>query len=107
MEDRVPLTTEQAIAMLPDGDTIHTFRNSIPGVLLGADWERADVLDAIDKATTREIGGPACCAMKHGLVVWTGDSPLFVECREDVDYDAEITEDNPMATHAKGTRHDS
>jgi hypothetical protein len=91
-EQRSILTPEQAKAMLADGESIHTFRSSVPGVLLGADWDRNALMEAIDEAETLEIGGPACRNMNHGLVVWTGDNPLFVQCRDDVDYDAAAKE---------------
>ena len=82
-DTRVLLTAEQAIAMLPDGETIHTFR-SRPGILIGADWERAELIDAIRHAVGRELGGEQCRAFGHGLVVWTDESsPLFVETQQE------------------------
>ncbi len=87
-EQRAILTPEQAKAMLPEGDEIHTFRSYVPGVLLGADWGRDALVEAIDAADTLEIGGPACRNVNHGLVVWTGNDPLFVECRDGMDYEA-------------------
>ncbi len=90
------LTVDEAIAMLPDGESIHTFRASTPNMLVGCDWERQDLLDAIHKTDCLEIGGEMCCGMNHGLVVWTDDNPLFVECREGTDYEKaarEVAED--------------
>ena len=83
-DDKVPLTAEQAISMLPDGESVHTFRD-MPGIMLGADWNRDTLIEAIRNSKC-EVGGKACQGMNHGLVVWT-DGPLFVECREDVDYE--------------------
>jgi hypothetical protein len=84
-DEKVILTEEQALAMLPEGDQIHTFRDG--GIaLLGADWDRADLEQAI-RVNKCEVGGKQCQALNHGLVVWTGDRPLFVECRKGIDYE--------------------
>ena len=54
-DERVILTEEQALAMLPEGDQIHTFRDG--GIaLLGADWNRADLEQAI-RVNKCEVGG--------------------------------------------------
>ena len=34
------ITTEQAIHLLPTGDTVHTFANPAVGIMLGADHSR-------------------------------------------------------------------
>jgi hypothetical protein len=88
-DDKCLLTPDQAIAMLdPDGENIHTLR-SAPLCMLGADWERSDLIKAIRTAAGLEIGGDMCKGMNHGLVVWTErDNPLFVECAKGFDYDA-------------------
>ena len=72
--------------MLPDGETIHTFRSNA-FALFGADWKRSKIEEAIRESTC-EIGGAACCGMNHGLVIHIGDSPLFVECKQGFDYEA-------------------
>lgn len=71
--------------MLPDGDSIHTFRNSVAGVLIGCDWDRDELEETIRECKC-EIGGEACQKANHGLVVWS-DGPLFVECRDGIDYE--------------------
>ena len=87
MDDKVILTAKQALSMLPAGGRIHTFRSNSIG-LMGADWER-DELERAIKVNQCEIGGNRCQAMNHGLVIWTGEAtPLFVECREGLDYDS-------------------
>ena len=75
-EERVVLTPEQAEAMLPDEPYIHTFRQA-GMVLIGADWSRKSILDAIQKHRC-ELAGPAATAMNHGLVIFDGEM-LFVE----------------------------
>lgn len=77
------LTPLQAIALLPDGDTIHTFRNS-DIMLIGCDWKRSEIIKALSEAGPEEIeiGGEQCRRMKHGLVLWQGKRPLFIETKE-------------------------
>ena len=71
--------------MLGDGTSVHTFRQA--GIaLMGVDWTRCEIEQAIHKSVC-ELGGDQCRALNHGLVVHTGGSPLFVECREGLDYD--------------------
>jgi len=80
-DKKAPLTFEEAVAMLPDGDYIHTFRSN-PICLVGADWEREELLEAIKKGRP-EKAGPGATSMGHALAIWTGDEPLFVETREE------------------------
>lgn len=63
------LTAEQAIGILPDGETVHTFYN--PGFgLVGADWGRADILKKIRESDYLELTGPTGKAMEHGLCAY-------------------------------------
>jgi hypothetical protein len=78
-----PISAEQAIAMLPDGDTIHTMC-AARGIALGADWTRKAVIDAlhaarkIHRATgyAREIG--------HGIVIVHNGTPMAIQTRPDI-----------------------
>lgn len=83
--ERVVLNKDQALSMLQDGDEIHTFRSQ-GSVLIGADWSRASILEAIEQNEC-EIGGETCQAMGHGLVIHA-NGPLFVECKQGFDYAA-------------------
>lgn len=58
----------------------HTFRSG-SGILIGADHSLKSLLQSINDAGEEgiEIGGEQCKAMGHGLVIWTGSDPLFVE----------------------------
>lgn len=78
-EQRIWLTAEQAKSLLSKSKFIHTFRSD-PGVLVGADWRRAELIKLIDKLPAEhiEIGGEMCKNMGHGLVIYSG-GPLFVE----------------------------
>lgn len=84
-EQRITLTAEQAIALLPDGDTVHTFRSTTM-CLIGADWSRDKLIEALQSGRI-EIGGEQCRAVYHGLVLHI-DGWLFIETRRDVDWDA-------------------
>jgi len=79
-DERVYLTYEQAAAMLPDGDTVHAFRNTGP-VLLGADWDRASVLEVL-RTGRPELAGEQATSMDHGLVAWDEHGPVFFETRK-------------------------
>ena len=75
--ERTKLTLEQALPMLPPGDSIHTF---IQGgmCLIGADWARGDVVQQIRECGC-ELSGPQAVAMNHGLVTFRGTEPVFIE----------------------------
>lgn len=79
MEDeREPVTYERAVAMIGDGERIHTFRQPMAGMMLGADWDRAEMLRAIEKHGA-ELSGPLATGMKHGLLLIDDLGPLFIE----------------------------
>jgi hypothetical protein len=85
-DERVMLTPEEAIAMLPDSERIHTYRDA--GLaLVGANWDRADILDAIQNNPC-ELGGEHSQKAHHGLVIWVDARPLFVQCNPSTDYAA-------------------
>lgn len=76
-DERVPLTYDQAIAMLPDAERIHTFRGTGP-VMIGADWPRSTLLDAI-REHGAELSGPGATAMGHGMALIDSVGVLFIE----------------------------
>lgn len=67
-EKRHFLTVDEAISILPDGDSIHTFRDAF--ILIGADWSQEDIIDEIKKSDRREITGPGARGSGHGLAVY-------------------------------------
>ena len=76
------INPEDAINLLPEGETVHTFLNS--GMcLVGADWDREELIDKIRSVGYREITGSMARSMNHGLALWSaGDKRgdvLFVE----------------------------
>lgn len=80
------ITTEQAISVLPDGDTVHTFYN--PGFgLVGADWSKEDITDKLRRSDIIELTGPAARGMEHGICAYSKDAKyqsdiLFIETDE-------------------------
>jgi hypothetical protein len=107
ISDRIELTPEQAISMLADDDSIHTFRSAGP-MLLGCDWDRDKLLQAI-RENKCELGGEGCRGMNHGLAV-NVDGWLFVECKSGFDYDAfekQIASGAPVlrGSHIEATGH--
>ena len=81
------ITAEQAISVLPDGDTVHTFYN--PGFgLVGADWSKEDITDKLRRSDIIELTGPAARGMGHGMCVYNKDTKwqsdiLFIETDEE------------------------
>ena len=84
--EKVFLNEEETLSLLPDGDYIHTFLN--PGFgLVGADWERNELVEKIRNSNKLELAGPAARSMGHGLCVYSTDTKyhddiLFVETDE-------------------------
>ena len=68
MSERVYLTPEAAIAMLPEGDTINVKTNPSPGVIVGADWRRPNVEKLIREGKP-ELSGDNATAMGFALAV--------------------------------------
>ena len=83
-EPRIFLTPEQAISLLPEGDIIHTQVGGAIGVMIGADWDREEIIEKINGAYLREIAGPIARSMGHALVLFPAkecyhSDLLFVE----------------------------
>jgi hypothetical protein len=68
---RLFLTPDEAISALPEGEYVH---NTTGGMIrIGVDYTRAGAEEALRTAHKIEIGGPACRAARHPIVMW--DSP--------------------------------
>jgi len=74
----VLLTYDEAVALLPDGRRIHTFLDS-GFALIGADWDRAEVLALLRTTDRREVTGPAAQGMGHGLAAFRDGKPVFIQ----------------------------
>lgn len=94
--NRVFLSYDEAVAMLPDGDPIHTFANPGMNMLVGADWSREHVLELL-KTGAPELAGDAATGMGHGLVAFrvvdtdndTKRDPIFIATKEQPKAEAE------------------
>lgn len=74
-DGKIYLTTEEAIALLPKGDTIHTFYST--GIcLVGGDWDRADILQKLTEVDKIEIAGKQARSMGHGLAAYNDGENL-------------------------------
>ena len=73
------LNPDEAISILKDEDQIHTFRTA-GNILLGADWDRDELIEEIRKAEVREIAGQNAQAMKHGLCIYSMKDGKMVDC---------------------------
>ena len=68
---------DQAVALLPDAERIHTFRGAGP-VMIGADWPRDKLLAHI-REHGAELSGPGATGMGHGMVLIDDIGLLFIE----------------------------
>lgn len=79
-DERETLTFEEAVKRLPDGNYVHTYRQAGP-ILVGADHDRAALLEAMQKADAIDVTGPSAQAMHHGLAIFDDLGALFIETR--------------------------
>ena len=76
--ERVTLTPEQLDAMMPPGEEVHTFMQA-GYAILGAHWNRKEILDAARK-NGAELSGDAATKMRHGAVTWDDEKrAVFIE----------------------------
>ena len=80
------ITAEQAISVLPDGDSVHTFYNSKFG-LISADWGKEDITKKLRRSDIIELTGPTARGMNHGICAYSKDAKyqsdvLFIETDE-------------------------
>ena len=71
------MTKEEAIKMLPEGDIVHTFRNG-GNILMGADWDKDEIIKAMDKYGV-ELSGEVAIRFNHRLVLKDDSGYLFIE----------------------------
>ena len=70
-DDRILLTADEAISLLPEGEYVHNTTGGM--IMIGCDYSRESAEKSLREAVQIEIGGPMCKAMRHPLVTW--DSP--------------------------------
>jgi len=72
------ITPEEAIALLNEGEFIHTFRNP-SGLLIGCDLNRQSLIDRINSNPKNlQIGGDAYRQLNHALIL-EDNGYLFIE----------------------------
>ena len=83
------LSFAEAVKLLPEGETVHTFYN-LPNMLVGADWSLADVLHALAAEGVRiELTGEQARKTGHGMCVHPNKETyyqsdiLFIETDEE------------------------
>jgi hypothetical protein len=80
-EEIILLSYDEAVAMLPDGEQVHTILDA--GITtVGADWDRVRVLTLLRDSPVREVTGPAAQSMGHGLAAYLDGIPVFIETRK-------------------------
>lgn len=82
---KVYITEQEAISILPKGETVHTFYCA--PILIGADWSRSEIIDKLKCSTYRELAGEQAKALNHGLALYNDTAKymsdiLFVETDE-------------------------
>lgn len=84
--ERVFLTFDEAVALIPAKERVHTFTNPAHNVLVGADWDREEILKLMRScpdAECAEVAGAMAQDMGHGIVIRQGHGGLlFVEAAE-------------------------
>lgn len=92
------ITYEEAVSLLPDGESVHTFYNASFG-LIGADWSRDNILDKLRNSEIIELTGSQARSMKHGMCAYNKDTKyqkdiLFIETDSDKLEEFDGGEDN-------------
>lgn len=79
MSDKQFIDFDTAALLLPEKEHIHTFRQA--GIaLIGADWDRIKILDALLHSKI-ELTGPSALKMGHGIAI-DYQGYLFIETDE-------------------------
>lgn len=82
MSDKIyKLTKNEALAILPDKEDIHTFRQGGGNCLIGADWSREEILEMIDE-NQFELTGELATNMGHGMAFQDEFGWIFVETKQ-------------------------
>ncbi len=76
-DEKQPVALKDALAMLPPGDAVHTFRNPA-GFLIGADWNKEAIAEWMLQHEV-ELSGPLASSMGHGLAGFDDDGLMFIE----------------------------
>ncbi|MCR4297544.1 MAG: hypothetical protein NUV75_02140 [Gallionella sp.] len=80
-ENNETVSLEDALLMLSDGEKVHTFRSPGVGIILGADWDRAGLIQAMTDAKEILPTGETAQAIHHGLAIRDKTGLLFIETK--------------------------
>lgn len=85
-DERIFITFEQALSVIPDREEIHTFR-SLPNALFGTDWPKEDIEKKLQESDRIEIAGEMARGMGHGICAcnkgMSMSEVLFIETVEE------------------------
>ncbi len=73
-EDKLIITADEAISLLPEGDRIHNYANPAGGMFIGVDYSRDEAIKHFREAHGIEIAGPYCKSMGHPIAVWSSNT---------------------------------
>lgn len=71
--NRIYLSYDEAVSVLPKGEMIHTFYN-MPTCLIGADWSRAEIENKLMASDYIEVTGEQAQALEHGICAYNKDT---------------------------------
>lgn len=80
-DERVYLTVDEAIRMLPNERLIHTYRQGDGFSLCGAHWTR-DLVVAKIRIGKPELSGETATSMRHGLTITDEHGRLWIETKQ-------------------------
>lgn len=78
MSEFLPL--EVAVGMITENKYVHTFRQG-GMIIIGADWERDDLISAMEKHGV-QLAGEQATQMGHGLCLKDDRGFLFIETKK-------------------------
>lgn len=71
--NRIYLSYDEAVSVLPKGEIIHTFCNVSTG-LIGANWSRAEIENKLMASDYIEVTGEQAQALGHGICAYNKDT---------------------------------
>lgn len=77
-DEHVTFSVDEALAMLPDGEWVHTFRGH--SLMIEADWPRPKIVELITRLGGAKISHGMAARLNHGIVVDDG-RPIYIETR--------------------------
>jgi hypothetical protein len=76
------ISLEDALTMLPTGNSIHTFRQGAMNMFIGCDWNRDKLIEAMSKAEVIRMSGDIAQRMNHGMAIHNDGTWLFIQTKK-------------------------